>query len=47
MEFEADSEGILRQGKDTAEDKFAQDKAARIWSISSHCHFNKDFQFNS
>jgi hypothetical protein len=47
MEFEADSEGILRQGKDTAEDKFAQDKAARIWSISSHRHFNKDFQFNS
>ena len=47
MEFEADSEGILRQGKDTAEDKFAQDKTARIWSISSHCHFNKDFQFNS
>jgi hypothetical protein len=47
MEFEADSEGILRQGKDSAEDKFAQEKANRIWAISSHCHFNKDFRFNS
>ena len=47
MEFEADSEGIIRQGKDAAEDKFAQEKASRIWDISSHCHFNKDFQFNS
>jgi hypothetical protein len=47
MEFEADSEGIIRQGKDSAEDKFAQEKANRIWEISSHCHFNRDFQFNS
>jgi hypothetical protein len=47
MEFEADSEGILRQGKDSKEDKFAQEKANRIWSISSHCHFNRDFRFNS
>jgi len=47
MEFEADSEGILRQGKDSTEDKFAQEKADRIWTISSHCHFNKDFRFNS
>jgi len=47
MEFEADSEGILRQGKDSAEEKFAQEKANRIWAISSHCHFNRDFRFNS
>ena len=47
MEFEADSEGILRQGKNTTEDKFARDKASRIWAISSHCHFNRDFRFNS
>jgi len=47
MEFEADSEGIIRQGKDSAEDKYAQEKASRIWAVSSHCHFNKDFQFNS
>jgi hypothetical protein len=47
MEFEADSEGIIRQGKDSDEDKFVQEKAGRIWAISSHCHINKDFQFNS
>jgi hypothetical protein len=47
MEFEADSEGIMRQGKDSDEDKFVQEKASRIWAISSHCHINKDFQFNS
>jgi len=47
MEFEADSEGIIRQGKDSDEDKFAQEKASRIWAISSHCHFNRDFRFNS
>ncbi|MHB8085745.1 MAG: DNA methyltransferase family protein [Dehalococcoidia bacterium] len=47
MEFEADSEGILRKGKDSAEDKYARGKADRIWAISSHCHFNRDFRFNS
>ena len=47
MEFEADSEGIIRQGKDPDEDRFAQEKASRIWEISSHCHFNRDFRFNS
>jgi hypothetical protein len=47
MQFEADSEGIMRQGRDAAEDAFAQAKAGRIWAVSSNCHFNKDFRFNS
>jgi hypothetical protein len=47
MEFEADSEGTIRQGKDPDEDRFAREKADRIWEISSHCHFNHDFRFNS
>lgn len=47
MEFEADSEGILRQGKNSTEDKFVQEKASMIWSTASHCHFNRDFRFNS
>jgi len=47
MEFEADSEGMIRQGKDSDEDRFAREKAGRIWEISSHCHFNRDFRFNS
>jgi hypothetical protein len=47
MEFEADSEGILRQGENPTEDKFAQEKAGMIWATASHCHFNRDFRFNS
>jgi hypothetical protein len=47
MEFEADSEGMIRQGTDSDEDRFAREKASRIWEISSHCHFNRDFRFNS
>ena len=47
MEFEADSEGILRQGKNPTEDKYAQEKATLIWATASHCHFNRDFRFNS
>jgi hypothetical protein len=47
MEFEADSEGIQRQGKSLVEDKYAQEKANAIWATASHCHFNRDFRFNS
>ncbi len=47
MEFEADSEGILRQGKSIVENKFAQEKASTILATASHCHFNRDFRFNS
>jgi hypothetical protein len=47
MEFEADSEGIMRQGKDDAEDELVNAKADKIWAVSSNCHFNKDFRFNS
>ena len=47
MQFEADSEGIVRQGRDAVEEASAQAKASRIWAMSSNCHFNKDFRFNS
>lgn len=47
MEFEADSEGIIRQGATPAEDKLVRSKADRIWATASHCHFNADFRFNS
>ncbi len=47
MEFEADSEGVIRQGASTAEDMNVKNKADRIWSTASHCHFNADFRFNS
>ena len=47
MEFEADSQGVIRKGRTHEEDKFAQEKAVKIWSTASHCHFNVDFRFNS
>jgi hypothetical protein len=47
MQFEADSEGIIRQGNSVAEENIVRDKADKIWQTSSHCHFNRDFQFNS
>jgi len=47
MEFEADGEGIVRQGADSAEDRLAREKANAIWATASHCHFNRDFRFNS
>ncbi len=47
MEFEADSEGIIRQGKDDTEGELVNAKANKIWIVSSNCHFNTDFRFNS
>ena len=47
MEFEADSEGIIRQGASPAENMNVKNKADRIWATASHCHFNADFRFNS
>jgi len=47
MGFEADSEGVIRQGANPAEDNFARTKADRIWATASYCHFNRDFRFNS
>ena len=47
IEFEADSEGIIRQGEDDNESKIINAKVAKIWDLSSHCHFNTDFRFNS
>jgi len=47
MEFEAESEGVIRQGANPAEDAIARTKSDRIWATASHCHFNRDFRFNS
>jgi SAM-dependent methyltransferase len=47
IEFEADSEGVIRQGASSAEDINVKNKADRIWATASHCHFNADFRFNS
>ena len=47
MEFEAESEGIIRQGRNPTEETHVRDKADKIWTMASHCHFNRDFRFNS
>ena len=47
LEFEADCQGVIRQGGSAAEDEIVNEKAARIWATASHCHFNADFRFNS
>ena len=47
LEFEADCQGVIRQGGSAAEDEIVNQKAARIWATASHCHFNADFRFNS
>lgn len=47
MSFNADCEGIPRRGS-TAEEQATLDiKVASVWDTASHCHFNRDFQFNS
>ena len=47
MEFPADSEGLIRKGSNSTEDDAIQTKAQNIWVSASHCHFNRDFQFNA
>jgi hypothetical protein len=47
MAFDADCEGVSRSGSTAAEDKLISDKIARVAATASHCHFNRDFRFNS
>ncbi|MBI4288880.1 MAG: hypothetical protein HY671_10680 [Chloroflexi bacterium] len=47
MVFEADSEGVIRKGANPDEEAAVRSKADRIWATASHCHFNRDFRFNS
>jgi len=47
MQFEADSEGIIRQGANPVEEAMVGKKVARVWATASHCHFNADFGFSS
>ena len=47
MSFEGDSEGFPRQGSGSGEQAIVDLKVKSIWETASHCHFNRDFQFNS
>ena len=47
MLFEGDSEGVPRQGSTSEEQTMVDLKVENIWNTASHCHFNRDFRFNS
>lgn len=47
MSFDADCEGIPRRGSTAAEQAALTLKVASVWETASHCHFNRDFRFNS
>ena len=47
MLFEGDSEGVRRQGSTSEEQDMVDCKVKDIWNTASHCHFNRDFRFNS
>ena len=47
MAFDADCEGIPRRGSTPKEQAAVDLKVAEIWNTASHCHFNRDFRFNS
>jgi len=47
MSFDADCEGIPRRGSTAAERGALALKVASVWNTASHCHFNRDFRFNS
>ena len=45
--FEADREGIPLHVSSKAERAIVEDKMEAVFATASHCHFNRDFQFNS
>jgi hypothetical protein len=47
MVFEAEAECVPRIGRSEAEQNLIDRKIQRLWRSASHCHFNRDFRFNS
>jgi hypothetical protein len=47
MSFDADSEGIPLKGATEKEQELIGEKVSSVWATASHCHFNRDFRFNS
>lgn len=46
MVFDADCEGTPRKCNAREKD-ILEEKVEKIWATASHCHFNRDFMFNS
>jgi NAD(P)-dependent dehydrogenase (short-subunit alcohol dehydrogenase family) len=47
ISFAADCEGVPRIGSDDDEQLSINRKLEEVWCSASHCHFNRDFRFNS
>jgi hypothetical protein len=47
LSFEAESEGQPRCASNPYGQEIIDRKVADIWVTASHCHFNRDFRFNS
>lgn len=47
MAFDADCEGRPLTGRNTAEAELISKKVEAVWATATHCHFNRDFRFNS
>jgi len=45
--FDGDSEGSPRIGSTPKEQAVVDRKVEAVWNSASHCHFNRDFRFNS
>ena len=47
MLFEADNEGQPLKGKNQKEQAIIDQRVTNVVNSASHCHFNRDFRFNS
>jgi hypothetical protein len=47
MLFDVDHEGIPVHGSNDDEQVLIDGKVEAVWRTASHCHFNRDFRFNS
>lgn len=47
MEFPGDSEGRPRRSRSSSTQRLIDAKVAQVYATASHCHFNRDFRFNS
>ena len=47
ISFPGESQGLPRKGASKHEKTIINEKVASVWASASHCHFNRDFRFNS
>lgn len=47
IQFDADSEGTPHHVSSPKDQTTVNLKVANVWATASHCHFNRDFRFNS